>query len=107
MKKEKKEKEPRIKAKAQSDTPKAFPEMSKLVYGAITTVEGADAVRYEKREAMQAESRGRGPRAATVRIRSSPIPIPIPIQAKLSPSPRVRVNLSAAFDAALAAKTEG
>ena len=104
MKKEKKEKEPRIKAKAQSDTPKAFPEMSKLVYGAITTVEGADAVRYEKREAMQAE---RGPRAATVRIRSSPIPIPIPIQAKLSPSPRVRVNLSAAFDAALAAKTEG
>ena len=79
--------------------------MSKLVYGAITTVEGADAVRYEKREAMQAESRGRGPRAATVRIISSPIQIPI--QAKLSPSPRVRVNLSAAFDAALAAKTEG
>ena len=77
--------------------------MSKLVYGAITTVEGADAVRYEKREAMQAESRGRWPRAATVRIISSPIPI----QAKLSPSPRVRVNLSAAFDAALAAKTEG
>ena len=72
------------------------------VYGAITTVEGADAVRYEKREA---ESRGRGPRAATVRIISSPIQIPI--QAKLSPSPRVRVNLSAAFDAALAAKTEG
>ena len=79
--------------------------MSKLVYGAITTVEGADAVRYEKREAMQAESRGSGPRAAAGRIISSPIPIPI--QAKLSPSPRVRVNLSAAFDAALAAKTEG
>ena len=31
--------------------------MSKLVYGAITTVEGADAVRYEKREAMQAEEK--------------------------------------------------